>query len=335
MTSANSKTVHTAPSPVAPSDPTFGRFTRRFSDRTVDRAIRVLAILLPIGLLAFGAFYWLDRHPQAGPPLRDRQVTAAEQAVRDSPNDLAVRNYLAAAYVDAGRLDDGIAQFTLVLEAGPGNRPALLGRGIAYMDQEDYDAAVADFQALVDVSQGEFSATDPQLEQAYYELGVAELARGHAAEAVAAEEAALRINGGDADALYTFGTALIQTGDPTKGVAALRRAVQYVPGGWCEPYQGLVTGYSALGDADGTSYASAMVALCQGSVDEARETLQTLTGGPMKIDALLGLAAVAEQASAPAEAAATYRQVLEIDPGNTSALIGLSQLGPLATPEGS
>ncbi len=307
----------------------------RLSDRAIDRAIRVLAVALVIGLVAFAAFYWLDRHPAAGPTLGDRQVAGAEQAVRDSPNDLAVRNHLAAAYVSAGRLEDGIAQFTLILEAEPGNRAGLLGRGLAHMDLEDYDAAVADFQALVDVSQGEFSATDPQLEHAYYELGVAELARGRAAEAVAAEEAALKINGGDADALYTYGSALIQTGNPSKGVAALRRAVQYVPRGWCEPYEGLVTGYSALGDADGTSYATAMVALCQGSVDEARQTLQTITGGPMKIDALLGLAAVAEQEGARAEAAATYRQVLEIDPGNTSALIGLSQLGPLATPEGS
>jgi tetratricopeptide (TPR) repeat protein len=303
-------------------------FTRRLNDRTIDRAIRVLAIVLPVGLLVFGAFYWLDRHPAAGPSLRDREVSAAEQAVRENPNDLTMRNYLGAAYVSAGRVQDGIDQFTVVLDASPSDRPALLGRGLAYMQLESYDAAVADFQTLIDTNQGgEFAATDPQLEQAYYELGVAELARGRAAEAVAAEEAALRINGGDADALYVFGTALIQTGDATKGVAALRRAVQYVPAGWCEPYQGLVDGYTALGDADGTTYATAMVALCEGRLDEARQGLQPLTAGPMKIDALLGLALVAQQSGDAAGAAAAYQQVLAVDPGNTSAQIGLSQLG--------
>jgi tetratricopeptide (TPR) repeat protein len=308
---------------------------RRLSDRTVDRAIRILAILLPIAFVLFAAFYWLDRHPAAGPTLPERAVAAAEAAVRDSPNDLAVRNHLAAAYVSAGRFEDGIAQFTLVLDAQGGNRPALLGRGLAYMELEKYDEAAADFTSLVQVNQGEFSGTDPQLEQAYYELGVAELARGRATEAVAAEEAALAIDGGDADALYAYGTALIQTGDANKGVAALRRAVQFVPSGWCDPYQGLVTGYTTLGSVDGTMYATAMVNLCQGDLDAARQALQTLTGGSFKIDALLGLALVAQQSETPADAATYYREVLAIDPGNTSAQIGLSQLGPLATAAGS
>ena len=308
---------------------------RRLSDRSVDRATRILAVALPLGFVLFAAFYWLDRHPAAGPTLPERGVAAAEEAVRNSPNDLAVRNHLAAAYVSAGRLQEGIDQFELVISAQPGNRPALLGQGLAYMGLHNYDEAATDFEALVDVSQGEFSATDPQLEHAYYELGVAELARGRAAEAVAAEESALAIDGGDADALYTYGTALIETGDAHKGVAALRRSVQFVPTGWCEPYQGLVAGYSTLGDADGTIYAAAMVDVCQGRLDAARQTLQTLSGGAFRIDALLGLALVAQQAGAPAEAAANYREVLAIDPGNTSAQIGLSQLGPLATPHGS
>lgn len=304
----------------------------RLSDRTIDRAIRILAVALPIALIAFTAFYWLDRHPAAGPSLPDRTVAAAEQAVRDNPNDLAVRNHLAAAYVSANRFQDGVDQFTLVLASTPDNRAALLGRGLAYMQLLTYDAAATDFQALIDVSGGEFSASDPQLERAYYELGVAEFARGHAADAVAAEEAALAIDGGDADALFTYGSALIQAGDPAKGVTALRRAVQFVPTGWVEPYQALVTGYTALGDEQGTSYANAMVALCQGRLDEARQALQPLTAGPMKIDAFLGLGMVAQQSGDAGQAADLYRQVLAIDPGNTSALIGLSQLGSVDAP---
>jgi tetratricopeptide (TPR) repeat protein len=303
----------------------------RLSDRTLDKAVRILALAVPIGFLVFGAFYWLDRHPAAGPSLQDRAVAAAEQAVRDSPNDLAVRNHLAAAYVTADRLQDGIEQFTLVLQSVPANRAALLGRGLAYMQLLSYDDAATDFQALVDVSAGEFSATDPQLEQAYYELGVAELARGQAGAAVAAEESALAIDGGDADALYTYGTALVQSGNPTKGVTALRRALEFVPTGWVEPYQALATGYAALGDTPGTNYANAMVALCQGRVDDARRALESLTAGPMQIEALLGLAIVAQQSGDAAQAANLYRQVLVTDATNTSALIGLSQLGLVGT----
>jgi tetratricopeptide (TPR) repeat protein len=304
----------------------------KLSDHTIDRAIRTMAVVLPIVLIAFGAFYWIDRHPAAGPSLSDRAVAAAEQAVRDSPNDLAVRDHLAAAYVSAGRIQDGVDQFTLVLASTPSDRAALLGRGLAYMQLLNYDAAATDFQALVDVSGGEFRASDPQLEQAYYELGTAELARGNAAAAVIAEEAALAIDGGDADALYTYGRALIGAGNPTKGIAALRRAVQFVPTGWVEPYVALATGYTALGDSDGTAYANAMVALCQGRLDDAREALQPLTAGMMKIDALIGLALTAQQAGETDSAVGLYQQVLALDPGNTSALIGLTQLGTVNHP---
>jgi tetratricopeptide (TPR) repeat protein len=304
----------------------------RLSDHTIDRAIRAFAVILPIALIVFGAFYWLDRHPAAGPSLADRAVTAAEQAVRDNPNDLAVRNHLAAAYVSAGRLQDGIDQFGLVIASTPTDRAALLGRGLTYMQLLNYDAAVTDFQALVDLSGGEFSASDPQLEHAYYELGTAELARGNAAAAVAAEEAALRIDGGDADALYTYGKALIEVGNPTKGIAALRRAVQFVPAGWVEPYYALATGYTALGDSDGIAFANAMVAMCEGRLDDARQTLQPLATGAMKIDALVGLALVAQQAGEGDAAVELYQQVLALDPTNTSALIGLSQLGTVNHP---
>jgi len=304
------------------------------SDHSIDRAIRIVAVILVIGLIAFAAFYWLDRHPAAGPSLQDRAVAAAEQAVRDNPNDLALRTHLAAAYVSANRFQDGVTQFTLVLDSAPTNRAALLGRGLAYVQLLEYDAAATDFQALVDASGGEFSATDPLLERAYYELGVVELARGHAAAAVAAEESALAIDGGDADALYTYGSALIEVGNPAQAVLALRRAVQFVPTGWVEPYRALATGYTALGDDAGTSYANAMVALCEGRLDVARQALQTLTSGAMKVDALLGLALVAQQSGEAARAVELYQQVLAIDPGNTSALIGLSQLGSVgaATP---
>ena len=49
--------------------------------------------------------------------------------------------------------------------------------------------------------------------------------------------------------------------------------------------------------------------------------------GPAKLDALLGLATIAEAESSKAEAATWYRQVLTVDPTNISAISGLSRLG--------
>ena len=313
------------------------------SDRTLRRLTIGVALALVAGLLLVAAFYWFDRHPSSGPSLNDRAVAAAEEAVRTSPNDIGARNHLAAAYVTAGRFDDGIAQFTQVLVAAPADRAALLGRGLAYLAQGTLDPteldnaklelATADFQKLVDAAKdSEFAKTDPQLEQSYYELGFIALKQGRAADAVTSLTAALAINGGDADALYSFGVALIQTGDPTKGVAALRHAVQFVPTGWCDPYHGLQDGYTALHDSVGSQWAVGMTAMCEGSFDAAATALQPLTAGPMKLDALLGLALVAQQRGDNSTAAGFYRQVLAIDPKNTSASIGLGQLGLTGSP---
>lgn len=328
------------------ANPGLRRLTDRasqMSDRSLRRATRIAAVALVIGIPLVVGFYWLDRHPSGGPSLNDRAVTAAEELVRQSPNDIGARDHLAAAYVTAGRLDDGIKQFTEVLGAAPADRPALLGRGLAYLaqaklntttvDTAKLELARADFQALVDTSKGgEFAGTDPQLEQAYYELGVIALQQGKATDAVTALVEALKINGGDADALYSFGMALIQTGDAAKGVAALRQAVAFVPTGWCEPYSGLRTGYEALRDSVGAQWAAGMVQMCTGQLDAAQTALQPLVAGPMKVDALIGLALTAAARGDRTTAADLYRQVLAIDPKNSSASIGLGQLGQTGSP---
>ncbi|HEX7951185.1 MAG TPA: tetratricopeptide repeat protein [Candidatus Limnocylindrales bacterium] len=313
------------------------------SDRSLRRATRIAAVALVLGVPLVVGFYWLDRHPSPGLPLAERNIAAAEEAVRQSPNDLAARNHLAAAYVSAKRFTDAISQFGQVLDADPGNRAARLGRGLAYLaaaqldpakiDAAQVDLARGDFQTFVDAAKaGEFAATDPQLEQAYYELGVVALLQGRPADAVIALSEALKINGGDADALYSLGTALIQTNDAAKGVAALRKAVAFVPSGWCDPYRGLKDGYAATGDTAGTQWAGGMVAACEGRLAEARAALQPLTTGPMQVDALIGLALVSAAAGDTVAAANLYRQVLALEPGNTSASIGLGQLGPVQSP---
>jgi tetratricopeptide (TPR) repeat protein len=298
------------------------------SDRTLTRIIRALALLLLIGVPLIVFIYWSDRHVDAGPSLADRQITAAADAVRADPNNAAKRDRLAAAYVSAGRYDEGIAQFGEVLKLDAKNRPALLGRGIAYLAATKLDLAKADFQALVDQSKGgEMAGTDPQLEQAYYELGVIALQQKRPTAAADVLAKALAIDGSDADALNSYGAALIQTGDATKGIAALRRAVAFVPSGWCDPYRTMVDGYTSLGSADGVAYANAMVSFCGGELDAAAAGLKPLTDGALRIDALLGLALVSAAEGDAAAATTYYNQVLALDPKNASAGIGLAQIG--------
>lgn len=300
-------------------------------DQLLDRLLLGFALVLVIGVPAFGVFYWFDRHPDPGPSMAERAVAEAEQAVRDAPSDLDARNRLAAAYVSAGRYQDGVEQFSESLVLAPDNRAALLGRGLAYRMTDLPDLALADFERLVTVaSGGEMAGVDPELQHAYYEIGLIHLAQDRAGEAVTALESALRINSSDADALYAYGSALIETGDPTRGVAALRRAVAFVPSGWCEPYYGMVGGYNALRDVAGAAYAGGMVAFCEGRLDQAAASLTPLVEGAYRIDAWLGLALVSAADGDSSAAISYYRQVLAEEPDNASALIGIGQLGGAA-----
>jgi tetratricopeptide (TPR) repeat protein len=298
------------------------------SDRTVNRAILACGLALLIGIPAIAAIYWSDRHVDSRPSIADQTVAAAEAAVQADPQDLAARDHLAAAYVSADRTQDGIDQFTEVLKIDATDRPALLGRAIAYINVGQLDAAGADLQTFIDKnSTGEMAKTDPQLEQAYYELGVVQLKKGQAAEAVTTLEKGLAINAADADALYTLGSALVVTGDDAKAVSALKLAVSFVPLGWCDPYPELVKAYTALGTADGVAWANGMAAFCAGDADQAQAVLQPLTTSAMKIDALMGLGYIAAQQGDNAGAASYFDQVLAVDPANQSAAIALNSIG--------
>ncbi len=305
------------------------------SDRTITRVIMIVGLIILIGIPAFALFYWNDRHVSPAGTVADQAVAAAEAAVQKSPNDAQARDYLAAAYIADNRTQDGIVQFGEALKISATDRAALLGRGIAYLKTAQLDLAQADFQKFIDGNgTGEFAQSDPQLEQAYYQLGAIQLQKGDAAGAVTTLDKALAINGGDADALYSVGQALNKTGDPTKAASALKLAVAYVPTGWCEPYQELSVSYTALKQPDGVAWSNGMVAFCQGRVTEALTALKPLVNGPMKADALLGLGYVTAQQGDNAGAAAYFRQVLAIDPSSQSASIALASIGgnPSAVP---
>lgn len=297
------------------------------TDRTLNRAIKIVGLLLVVGVVAFALFYVNDRKLGGAPSLADQAVTAAEAEVEKTPNDVDARVHLAAAYVSDNRVADGIAQFGEALKLSPDYRAALLGRGIAYIKNNQLDLAQADLQKFVDKNgTGEFAAQDPQLEQAYYELGAVQLQKGDAKTAADTLQKALKINGTDADALYSLGVAFDQLNRQSEALQVLKLAVAFVPTGWCQPYQELATAYTGLKQTDGTAWANGMVALCNKQYDAAVAALTPLVNGSMKVDALMGLGYTAADRGDNAAAAGFFNQVLSVDPQNQSAIIALNGL---------
>jgi tetratricopeptide (TPR) repeat protein len=302
------------------------------SDRTLNRLIVGILIVLVIGIPAIGLIYFLDRNVDPGPSMAQRTIAAAEEAVRKEPNNLSVRTVLATSYAAAGRYADAVAQYSEILQVAPDHHGALLGRGNTYLALKDDASATKDFQQLVDVAKGgEMANADPQLEEAYYRLGDIALRAGKAGDAVTLLTSALAINRSDADAMNLLGSAYVQTGKSAEAVEVLKEAIAFVPTGWCEPYQTLATAYTSLGNADGAAYATGMAAFCANQPDVAVAALTPLATGAMALDATLGLALIAESEGDITTATTMYEKVLVEDPTNFNATAGLQRLGTAAS----
>lgn len=298
------------------------------SDRTLNRTIIGLGLVLVVGLPTIGLLYVLDRHVDPGLSMTERAIAAGEAAVRNEPNKLSNRLGLAVAYTKAGRPTDAIAQYTEILKVDPANGAALLSRGDAYVVTGELVAAARDYQALVDAAESEEMANaDPRLEAAYYGLGSIAIRENRPRDAATLLARALKINRTDADALNLMGTALLGIGDTENAVSALRRAIALVPSGWCEPYAQLAKAYATLRDATGAQYANGMVALCGKRLAEAEQQLKPLVDGKYSRDALIGLGLTAEAQGKVEAAVDYYARVLATNPTDFDAVTGLNRLG--------
>lgn len=290
--------------------------------------MRLGVLVLVAGIAAFGAIYYQDQHVDAGPTLIERQTQAAEAAVKKAPNNIGARLALGASYRSVNRLDDALKQYDEILKADKTNRFALLGRGEALIAKGDLDAASVTYLKITSAEKkGEFAGADPQLEEAYYYLGSIAVKQGKAKEAITQLQSALKIEKTDSDALYLLGVAQLKDGSTQLAIDSLKQALLFVPTGWCEPYSQLAVAYAKLSNAPLATYAGAMADFCLKKPAEAKIRLTTLVKGPAAVDALLGLALIAETESKNAEAVAWYQKVLTADRTNVTAISGLSRLG--------
>jgi len=197
----------------------------------------------------------------------------------------------------------------------------------------DLKAAAKDYRGITGVAAtGEFAGNDPQLEEAHYYLGSIALKQGNVKEAITELDAALKITRSDSDALYLMGVATMKQGSTQIAIDFFKKALLFVPTGWCEPYSQLAVAYGKLGQAPQKTYSAAMASFCLKKPADAKAQLKTLTNGPVAVDALLGLGLIAEMESSKTEAVTWYQKVLKVDRTNVNAISSLSRLGVSPTP---
>jgi tetratricopeptide (TPR) repeat protein len=295
--------------------------------------MRLGVLVLVVGVAAFGTIYYQDQHVSAGPSMIDRQTQAAEAAVKATPNDVNARLTLAADYQQGKRLDDALAQYNIILGAAKGNRFALMGRGSVQTAKGNLAAAVADYKQITNLNaKGEFAGADPQLQEAYYHLGSIAVTQGKAKEAIFELQAAIGIDPQDSDSLYLMGLAQLKAGAPKLAIDAFTKAVAFVPTGWCEPYTQLALAFGKLANLPQATYNTGMADFCHNQPAEAKRQLMTLIRGPQAVNAMLGLAVIADTGSNHAEAVSWFKKVLVIDPKNVAATMALKQLSTAQPP---
>ena len=310
------------------------RRTRGPSDRTMNRLIAWAIAVLVVGAFTIGIIYVLDRYAATPPSIVNQKTTALEEALRKAPNNLTMRLQLAGAYTAGQKYDEAVVQFDQVLTAaatlenGTGFiKSAHLGRGDALRLKGDLATARADYQAIVDVAKdGEFAGQDVELQAAYFALGTIALAEDKPADAIDVLNASLRINKTDADTLHLLGAAYLKNGAADKAVDPIRKAILFVPIGWCEPYTALGQAYTTLGQADEAAWAGAMSDYCLKTPGDVRPRLEALVVGPAAVDAMVGLGTVAELDGDRAAAAGWYGKAVARDPKNFSATSGLARV---------
>ena len=175
--------------------------------------------------------------------------------VNRSPDAELPRGMLGNALVDAGRIDEAIEQYRLLLELHPNSVEAHVNLGFALAKKGMVREAVPEYQRALAISPDNVQArynlatsyeklrlTDEAIEQyrlltglapnsaeAYLNLGLAYTKKGLMKEAIAEYEKAVRIDPGYVEAHYNMGSAYANLGHLDEAIEHFKTAVRLRP----------------------------------------------------------------------------------------------------------
>ncbi|MEP7310318.1 MAG: tetratricopeptide repeat protein [Acidobacteriota bacterium] len=222
---------------------------------------------------------WLEvlpRHAEdLGLFMRDNAARAmrtdighAELQVRNQPEDALSRNFLAAKYLQAGRVPDAVAQLDQALRLKPDDAEAHSNRGIAFQLQNRIPDATRELETA--------SRLKPADDRVHVNLGNVLQAGGQRDAALREYRRAIDINPENADAHFNLALVLGPQGRLDEAIAHLRRALAINPQN--------ASAHRNLGIALG------MQGRREQAIDEIREALRIQPGSAeaqQNLDALL------------------------------------------------
>jgi Flp pilus assembly protein TadD len=161
----------------------------------------------------------LDRDYQARALKAD--LASAELAARSRPDDAGVLNRLATRYVQAGRIDDAIAQLRHAVRIAPRDAEAHSNLGSALQAKGALVEAIRELETAARLK--------PNDDTVRFNLGNGYYAAGRTADAVHELTRAVALNGENADAHFNLAMILGPGGQVDQAIAHLQRVVEIDP----------------------------------------------------------------------------------------------------------
>jgi Flp pilus assembly protein TadD len=173
-------------------------------------------------------------------------TAGAEMQVRTNPSDPRAHNFLATKYLQAGRIDEAVAELAQAIRLTPNDAEAHSNLAIAYLRQGRTPDALREAR--------EAARLKPNDDRVHFNLASV-LAASDPAAGGASEEAitelrrATALNPGNADAYFNLGVLLGARQRVGEAAASLRRAVDLAPQN-AEAHRNLGVALALLGRLD-------------------------------------------------------------------------------------
>ncbi len=206
------------------------QITKVLSTERLDRLIKWVLVLLVVSVVSYGLYYYLDIYRPHFGPAEEQSIASARQTVELSPQNIAARNQLAILYIDNKNYDAAIAEMDEVLKAVPGHSRALTIQGLAFLRKGDPDSALERFEKVIDatasVKYGDYSQ---DLNNSAYFGGTILFDRGQFDKAAKYFQRSLVLDSSDADAHMYLGRSLYEQGQYDGAVSELGIASSFMP----------------------------------------------------------------------------------------------------------
>lgn len=297
----------------------------RFMDSSLNRLIVWAGALLLISVIGFGVYYYVDQSGSGSTGIEERELAAAEQAVRDDPTNITNRLVLADVYFKREDYEASVSQYREAIAIDEKSTLAHVGLGRALIETGNLDEAITNFQWIIDIAKEEDISGELVQASRYY-LGTIALEQENWDEAVTQFKEATVLQRTDSDSWYLLGTAYLAAGKVDEAIEALGEAILFVPD-YTEAYEALADAFERKGASPGIAYARGMAAYSEGDLGEASRLLESaITASPELSQAHTGLGLVRESQGDREGAIVAYQAAVDLNPDDFLAKGGLARL---------